>query len=150
MERTLILVKPDAVQRGLIGELISRFENRGLQIVGLKLMSISQAVAKEHYKEHAGKPFFDSLVQYITCCPVVAMVAQGPGAIEMARTTIGATNPAAAAPGSIRGDLAVSIGRNLVHGSDGAASAQREIALFFKNDELADYPRTADSWILEL
>jgi nucleoside-diphosphate kinase len=150
MERTLILVKPDAVQRGLIGHIISRFEDRGLQIVGLKLMNVSEALAKEHYKEHTGKPFFDSLVQYITCCPVVAMVVQGLGAIEMARTTIGATNPAAAAPGSIRGDLAVSIGRNLVHGSDSAASAQREVALFFKNDELLEYSRAADPWILEL
>jgi nucleoside-diphosphate kinase len=149
MERTLILVKPDAVQRSLIGEVISRFEERGLQIVGLKLMSVDQPLAKEHYKEHAGKPFFDSLVRYITCCPVVAMVIQGPAAIDIVRTTIGATNPAVAAPGSIRGDLAVSIGRNLVHGSDSAASAQREVALFFRDDELIDYSRTADRWIVE-
>jgi nucleoside-diphosphate kinase len=149
MERTLILAKPDAVQRGLVGELVSRFERRGLKIVGLKLMSVSKALAQEHYKEHVGKPFFQGLVDYITCCPVVAMVVQGPKAIELARTTIGATNPAAAAPGSIRGDLGVSIGRNLVHGSDGAASAEREIALFFKADELSDYARAADAWILE-
>ena len=150
MERTLILAKPDAVQRGLVGELISRFERRGLKIVGLKLMSVSKALAQEHYKEHVGKPFFQGLVDYITCCPVVAMVVQGPKAIELARTTIGATNPAAAAPGSIRGDLGVSIGRNLVHGSDGAASAEREVALFFGAEELSDYDRGADTWILEL
>jgi nucleoside-diphosphate kinase len=149
MERTLILAKPDAVQRGLVGELISRFERRGLKIVGLKLMSVSKSLAQEHYKEHVGKPFFQGLVDYITCCPVVAMVVQGPKAIELARTTIGATNPAVAAPGSIRGDLGVSIGRNLVHGSDGAASAEREVALFFKAEELADYERGADIWILE-
>lgn len=149
MERTLILAKPDAVQRGLVGELISRFERRGLKIVGLKLMSVSKALAQEHYKEHVGKPFFQGLVDYITCCPVVAMVVQGPKAIELARTTIGATNPAAAAPGSIRGDLGLSIGRNLVHGSDGVASAEREIALFFKAEEVSDYARAADAWILE-
>jgi nucleoside-diphosphate kinase len=149
MERTLILAKPDAVQRGLVGELISRFERRGLKIVGLKLMSVSLSLAQEHYKEHVGKPFFQGLVDYITCCPVVAMVVQGPKAIELARTTIGATNPAAAAPGSIRGDLGVSIGRNLVHGSDGASSAAREVALFFKAEELSDYARGTDAWILE-
>ena len=150
MERTLILAKPDAVQRGLVGELIARFERRGLTIVGLKLINISKALAQEHYKEHVGKPFFQGLVDYITCCPVVAMVVQGPKAIEIARSTIGATNPAAAAPGSIRGDLAISIGRNLVHGSDGPASAEREVALFFKSDELLDYTRSVDQWILEL
>ena len=149
MERTLILVKPDAVQRGLVGEIISRLERRGLQIVALKLTSVSTALAQEHYKEHAGKPFFKGLVDYITSCPIVAMVVEGPNAIEIARTTIGATNPAAAAPGSIRGDLGVSIGRNLVHGSDSVASAQREVALFFKKDELLDYDRTSDPWILE-
>lgn len=149
MERTLILVKPDALQRGLVGEIISRLERRGLLIVGLKLMSVGKALAQEHYKEHTGKPFFGSLVDYITSCPIVAMVVQGPGAIDVARTTIGATNPAAAAPGSIRGDLAVSIGRNLVHGSDGMASAQREVALFFKDEELSNYTRSADAWILE-
>ena len=149
MERTLILVKPDAVQRGLVGEIISRLERRGLQIVALKLTSVSTSLAQEHYKEHAGKPFFKGLVEYITSCPIVAMVVEGPNAIEIARTTIGATNPAAAAPGSIRGDLAVSIGRNLVHGSDSAASAQREVALFFNKDELLDYNRASDPWIVE-
>jgi len=149
MERTLILAKPDAVQRGLVGELITRFERRGLKIVGLKLMNVSTALAQEHYKEHVGKAFFKGLVDYITCCPVVAMVVQGPNAIEIARTTIGATNPVAAAPGSIRGDLGVSIGRNLVHGSDGPASAAREVSLFFKTDELFEYERGSDRWVLE-
>jgi nucleoside-diphosphate kinase len=149
MERTLILAKPDAVQRGLVGELITRFERRGLKIVGLKLMNVNTALAQEHYKEHVGKGFFKGLVEYITCCPVVAMVVQGPNAIEIARTTIGATNPVAAAPGSIRGDLGISIGRNLVHGSDGAASAAREVSLFFKPDELLDYERGIDRWMLE-
>jgi len=149
MERTLILAKPDAVQRGLVGELITRFERRGLKIVGLKLTNVSTALAQEHYKEHVGKAFFKGLVDYITCCPVVAMVVQGPNAIEIARTTIGATNPVAAAPGSIRGDLGVSIGRNLVHGSDGPASAAREVSLFFKPDELFEYERGSDRWVLE-
>lgn len=149
MERTLILAKPDALQRGLVGDLIARFEGRGLQIVGLKLMQISEPMAQEHYKEHVNKPFFRGLLEYITCCPVVAMVLEGPNVIEIARATIGATNPVAAAPGSIRGDLAISIGRNLVHGSDSAASAQREIALFFKEDELHGYVRSMDQWVLE-
>ena len=149
MERTLILAKPDAVQRGLVGELIGRFERRGLQIAGLKMMLVSSDLAHEHYKEHAAKPFFQSLVDYITSCPIVAMVLQGPNAIEIVRTTIGATDPALAPPGSIRGDLGISIGRNLVHGSDSAASAQREVKLFFRDDELQQYPRSADQWILE-
>ncbi|HXW52314.1 MAG TPA: nucleoside-diphosphate kinase [Candidatus Acidoferrales bacterium] len=150
MERTLILAKPDALQRALVGEIVSRFERRGLRIVGMKLMRVSTALAQEHYKEHAGKPFFKGLVDYITTCPIVAMVVEGPRAIEIARASIGATNPAQAAPGSIRGDLGVSIGRNLVHGSDSVESAQREVALFFKPDELLDYARATDPWILEL
>lgn len=149
MERTLIIAKPDAVQRGLVGELIARFERRGLKIVGLKLLNVSVDLAQEHYKEHAGKPFFAGLVSYITGCPVVTMVVQGPNAIEIARATIGATNPVAAASGSIRGDLGVSIGRNLVHGSDGPESAAREVALFFNKDELLDYDRESDRWIFE-
>jgi len=150
MERTLILAKPDALQRALVGEIVSRFERRGLRIVGMKLMRVSTALAQEHYKEHAGKPFFKGLVDYITTCPIVAMVVEGPRAIEIARASIGATNPAQAAPGSIRGDLGVSIGRNLVHGSDSVESAQREVALFFKPDELLVYARATDPWILEL
>jgi nucleoside-diphosphate kinase len=148
MERTLILAKPDAVQRFLVGEIIARFERRGLKIVGLKLIKISKELAEAHYEEHVNAPFFQSLVDYITWCPVAAMVVQGPRAIEIARTTIGSTNPIAAAPGSIRGDLGISVSRNLVHASDSAASAAREVKLFFKPDELLDYPRAADLWIL--
>ena len=149
MERTLILAKPDAVQRGLIGEIVTRFERRGLQIVGMKLMHVGTALAREHYKEHVGKPFFKGLVDYITSSPVVAMVVEGPNAIEVCRTAIGATNPVAATPGSIRGDLGIEVGRNLVHGSDSAKSAKREIKLFFKASELVKYKRTVQRWITE-
>ena len=149
MERTLILAKPDAVQRGLIGEIVTRFERRGLQIVGMKLMHVGAALAREHYKEHVGKPFFKGLVDYITSTPVVAMVVEGPNAIEVCRTAIGATNPVAATPGSIRGDLGIEVGRNLVHGSDSPKSAKREIKLFFKSAELVDYKRTVQRWITE-
>lgn len=149
MERTLILVKPDGVQRGLIGEIISRFERRGLQIVGLKLMRVPVSDAKRHYAEHVGKPFYAGLVEYITSAPLVAMVLEGPNAVELCRLTIGATDPRSAAGGTIRGDLAVEIGRNLVHGSDSLKSAKREIALFFKASEIIGYPRSIASWILE-
>ena len=145
----MILVKPDGVQRGLIGEIISRFERRGLQIVGMKFMNVSSALAREHYKEHVGKPFFKSLVEYITSTPVAALVVEGPNAIEICRTAIGATNPIAATPGSIRGDFAVQVGRNLVHGSDSTKSAKREVKLFFKASELVGYKRTAQRWITE-
>jgi nucleoside-diphosphate kinase len=149
VERTLILAKPDAVQRGLIGEIVTRFERRGLQIVGMKLMHVGTALAREHYKEHVGKPFFKGLVEYITSTPVVAMVVEGPNAIEVCRTTIGATNPVAATPGSIRGDLGIEVGRNLVHGSDSSKSAKREIKLFFKAAELVGYKRAVQRWITE-
>ena len=149
MERTLILAKPDAVQRGLIGEVIARFERRGLQIVGLKLMQVTPELAREHYKEHVGKPFFNGLVEYITSTPVVAMVIEGPKAVEICRATIGATNPVNAAPGSIRGDLGMQVGRNLVHGSDSLESGRRESALFFKDAELVSYDRTVQPWITE-
>lgn len=149
MERTLILAKPDAVQRGLIGDVIARFERRGLQIVGLKLMRVSALLAREHYKEHVGKPFFKPLVEYITSTPVAAMVVEGPAAVEICRTTIGATNPVGASPGSIRGDFGVQVGRNLVHGSDSVKSAKREIKLFFKASELVDYKRASQRWITE-
>lgn len=149
MERTLILVKPDGVQRGMIGEIIGRFERRGLAVVGLKLVRVSNALAKTHYKEHLGKPFFKSLVDYITSCPVVAMVVEGPKAIELCRATIGATDPLAATPGSIRGDYGATVGRNLVHGSDSARSAKREIKLFFRAAELHRYNRSLTRWIVE-
>lgn len=149
MERTLVIVKPDGVQRGLIGPIITRLEQRGLKIVGLKMMQITPELARKHYAIHEGKPFFDGLIQYITSSPVVVMVVEGKKAIEVVRATMGATNPAAAAPGTIRADYALEIGRNLVHGSDGPETAQTEIALFFKPEELLDYSRETDRWIFE-
>jgi nucleoside-diphosphate kinase len=131
MERTLILVKPDAFERGLTGEILSRFENKGLRIVALKNMTVSEDLAKRHYAEHDGKPFFGELVAFITSGPLVAMVLEGDQAIVAARQVIGATNPLEAAPGSIRGDFAIAVGQNMVHGSDSPESGQREAALFF-------------------
>jgi nucleoside-diphosphate kinase len=149
VERTLILVKPDAVQRGLIGELLGRLEARGLRIVGLRLMHVDEALARRHYAEHEGKPFFAGLVEYITASPLVAAVLEGPNAVAAARQSMGATNPVEAAPGTIRGDLGLEVGRNLVHGSDGAESAAREIALFFGDDALPSWDRDTDRWIFE-
>ncbi|MBC7260361.1 MAG: nucleoside-diphosphate kinase [Chloroflexi bacterium] len=149
MERTLVIVKPDGVQRGLIGPIITRLEQRGLKIVGLKMMQITPDLARKHYAIHEGKPFFDGLIRYITSAPVVVMVVEGKKAIEVVRATMGATNPVAAAPGTIRADYALEIGRNLVHGSDGPETAQTEIALFFKPEELLDYSRDTDKWIFE-
>ena len=148
-EQTLVLVKPDAVQRGLIGEVIARLERRGLQLVGMKLMRITEELAGRHYAEHHGKPFYDGLVSFITSAPVVAMVWEGPGAVAMVRTMMGATNPANAAPGTIRGDLAVSFGMNAIHGSDSPESAAREVSLFFSDAELVPWDRTIDRWVLE-
>ena len=148
MERTLILVKPDAVQRGLIGETLGRLERRGLRLVALRLMRADEGLARRHYAEHAGKAFFAGLVDYITSGPLVAAVFEGPDAIAAARQAMGATNPLEAAPGTIRGDLALATGRNLVHGSDGPASADREIALFFGDAPIPTWERSADRWIL--
>jgi nucleoside-diphosphate kinase len=131
VERTLVLIKPDAVQRALAGEILARFERRGLKIVAGRLLTVDRALAEEHYAEHAEKPFFGELVEFITSAPTVALVLEGEGAIALVRTTMGATNPADAAPGTIRGDLALSMPDNLVHGSDSPESAQREIALWF-------------------
>ena len=131
MDRTLILVKPDAFARGLTGEIIQRFENKGLRIAALQLMTMSEALAKQHYAEHEGKPFFGELVDFITSGPLVAMVLEGHEAVKAARQLIGATNPLEAAPGSIRGDFALEVGQNMVHGSDSDESAEREVALFF-------------------
>jgi nucleoside-diphosphate kinase len=136
IEQTLILAKADAVARGLVGEILSRFEARGYTVAALKLLSVDERRARAHYAEHEGKPFFSGLVEYITSAPVVALVLEGSDAIEGCRSTIGATNPIKAAPGSIRGDLAQSIGRNLVHGSDSPDSAKREIAIWFAPDEI--------------
>jgi len=136
VERTFIAIKPDGVQRGLIGEIIRRFETKGFTLVGLKLMLVSSELAAQHYGEHKDKPFFPSLVEFITSGPVLAMVWQGNGVIAMARKLIGATNPQNAEPGTIRGDYAIDIDRNIIHGSDGAETAQREIALWFQDHEL--------------
>jgi nucleoside-diphosphate kinase len=147
-EQTLVLIKPDAVQRGLIGEVIGRLERRGLQLVAMKLMRITEELAGRHYAEHREKPFFGGLVSFITSAPVVAMVWEGPGAVAMVRTMMGATNPANAAPGTIRGDLAVSFGMNVIHGSDSTESAAREIDLFF-GGELVAWERTIEPWVVE-
>ena len=149
MERTLVLAKPDAVQRGLAGTIIARLEARGLKVVAIKLIQIDRSMAERHYEAHVGKPFFDGLVQFITSSPVVAMVLESNRAIEIVRQTMGDTDPAKATPGTIRGDLALDIGRNLVHGSDSPEAAQREIALFFDRAELLSYDRSLDPWIIE-
>ncbi len=148
-ERTLILVKPDGVQRGLAGEIVSRLESRGLRIVGLRMMQVDEALAKRHYGEHEGKPFFDGLIDYITSSPIIAAVLEGTKAIEVVRRTMGVTDPAEAGPGTIRGDLGLELGRNLIHGSDGPDSAAREIALFFDDSQTFDYARDIDRWIFE-
>jgi len=149
LEHTLVIVKPDAVQRGLIGEIINRFERRGLRIVALKLIQIDTALAQRLYAIHEGKPFYEPLIRYITSSPVVVMVLEGNNAIEIARRTMGATNPAEAAPGTIRSDFGLEIGRNLVHGSDGPETAAFEVPLFFTEDELLSYERDTDRWIFE-
>lgn len=149
MERTLIIIKPDAVQRGLTGEITKRFEQRGLRIVGMKLMSVSRELAEKHYDVHRERPFFNDLVTYIISSPVVVMTLEGTDAVAAARATIGATKPAEAAAGTIRGDLALEIGRNLVHGSDSVENGQIEVANFFSEDELVSWERATDPWIFE-
>src|SRR3989442_461914 len=149
MERTLVLVKPDAMQRGLAGEIISRLERRGLRIAALKLLKVDRALAERHYGEHAGKPFYEGLVSYITACPIIAAVCEGTDAVETVRTAIGKTNPREAAPGTIRGDLGLEVGRNLIHGSDSLESVARELALFFQSNELLTYERAIDKWVFE-
>ena len=149
LERTLVIVNPDGVQRGLVGQIISRFEARGLKIVGMKFMQIDRALAARHYAVHEGKPFYPGLIDYITSGPVVVMVLEGPNAIEIVRRTMGATRPADAQPGTIRADFALEIGRNLVHGSDSPETARCEIDLYFREDELVSWPRANDRWIYE-
>jgi nucleoside-diphosphate kinase len=149
VEKTLILIKPDAVQRGLVGTIISRLENRGLKIVALKMMWVDKALAKRHYAIHQGKPFFEGLVDYISSSPIVAVVFEGQKAVAVARRTIGETDPAEASAGTIRGDLGLEIGRNLVHGSDSVETAEREISLFFSPEEMLSYQRETDVWITE-
>lgn len=148
MERTFIILKPDAVQRGLVGEIIQRFERRGLKIVGMKFLQVDEALARRHYAVHESRPFFAGLIQYITSAPVVAMVVEGTNAIAVVRATVGATKPAEAAPGTIRADFGLEIGRNLVHASDGLETAATEIALWFGED-LVSWSRAGDPWIFE-
>ena len=147
LERTLVLVKPDGVQRGLVGRIIGKFEATGMKIVGMKLMHVSDTLAQRHYAEHEGKPFYAGLVDYITSAPVVALCLEGPDAIAITRKLMGATNPSEAPPGTIRGDFGVEISRNLVHGSANEGDATREVGLFFSDEELLDYPRSNDFWI---
>ena len=149
MEQTLVLVKPDGVQRGLVGEIIGRLERRGLKLAAMKLMQVDESLAHRHYGEHVDRPFFAGLVSFITSGPVVAMAWEANNAVEIVRSTMGVTNPANAAPGTIRGDLGVDIGRNLIHGSDSPESAQRELALFFQPEEILSYARSNDGWIVE-
>lgn len=149
MERTFIAIKPDGVQRQLIGEIICRFETKGFTLVGLKFMKVSRELAQQHYDVHREKPFFSGLVEFITSGPVTAMVWEGDGVIAAARKMIGATNPLSAEPGTIRGDFGVNIGRNLIHGSDGVETAQREIGLWFKAEELVDWQPTLSGWMRE-
>ena len=146
-EKTLVLAKPDAVVRGLVGQVISRFEKRGLRLAAMKMVWIDKDLANRHYSAHIGKPFFAGLVDYITSFPVVAMVWEGPSAISAVRQTMGSTNPADAAPGTIRGDFGLNISNNLVHGSDSAESAEKEISLFFGSDEIHNWPRPQESYI---
>jgi nucleoside-diphosphate kinase len=147
LDRTLVIIKPDGVQRNLIGEIILRLERRGLRVVAMKMMQITSDLAQRHYAVHRGKPFFDSLIQYITSGPVVALVVEGSQAIEVIRRTMGSTDPAQAAPGTIRGDLALDMRRNLIHGSDSPESAVYEIALFFSPEEIVPLTRDIDCWI---
>jgi len=149
MERTFLAVKPDGVQRGLVGEIIGRFEQKGFKLVGLKLMQVSRETAEQHYGEHKGKPFFNGLVDFITSGPIVAMAWEGKNVIATARAMMGATNPANAASGTIRGDFAADIGRNIIHGSDAPESAERELGIFFKPEELVSWARANDTWITE-
>jgi nucleoside-diphosphate kinase len=148
-ERTLILIKPDGVQRQLVGKIIDRYEARGLRIVGMKLMLADRATAEQHYAEHQGKVFYAGLIEFITSSPLVAMCVEGPNAIAICRAINGETKPVQALPGSIRGDFALDTGHNLVHASDKTESAAREVALWFKPAELLDYPRDIDRWVLD-
>jgi nucleoside-diphosphate kinase len=148
-ERTLVILKPDAVQRGLTGEIVGRLEQRGLKIVALEMRTIARDVAARHYAEHEGKPFYAGLIDYITSGPVILMVLEGPNAVAATRSTMGKTNPVEAPPGTIRGDLGLMTGRNLIHGSDATGSAEREIALFFGDRDVPSWERDSDRWVLE-
>ena len=149
MEKTFVMVKPDGVQRGLIGEIIRRIERKGLKIVAIKMLKIDEGLAERHYAEHREKPFFRNLIEYITSGPVVAMVVEGREAVKVVRNLVGATNPVEANPGTIRGDFGIDIGRNVVHASDSIESAEREISLFFKPEEILEYERIDEIWVYE-
>ena len=149
MERTLVLIKPDGVQRGLVGEVIARLERRGLRLVGAKFMQVSQELAETHYAIHKGKPFYDGLIAYITSAPVMAMAWEGPNAIAAVRQTMGATRPTEAAPGSVRHDFGLEVGRNLTHASDSVENGQAEVSLWFTEQELVSWSRALDPWIFE-
>jgi nucleoside-diphosphate kinase len=150
LQRTLVLVKPDAMQRGLAGEIISRLERRGMRVVAMKLLRVPRALAEEHYAEHLGKPFYEGLVEYICSSPIIAAVFEGPGVVKAVRQTVGKTNPLEAAPGTIRGDLGIMTGRNLVHASDEEpGSAEREVALWFRAEEVTSWGRELDRWYFE-
>lgn len=149
MEQTLIIAKPDAIQRGLVGEILHRLERRGLKITALKMMSIDRALAEAHYAEHKGKGFYESLITYITSGPVVVGILSGKDAVLITRNTVGATNPVNAAPGTIRGDLAVETGRNLIHASASPEEGRAEVARFFQAEEILDYRRTNEPWLTE-
>ncbi|UCE74909.1 MAG: nucleoside-diphosphate kinase [Methanomassiliicoccales archaeon] len=149
MERTFVMLKPGSIQRGLIGHIISRFENRGLKITAMKMLQVTTELAERHYAEHKEKPFYESLVGYITSGPVVAMVLEGPQAISVVRKMMGATDPLESSPGTIRGDLGLFTGKNIVHGSDSEASAKREIGLFFSDEDFVSYKKCDEEWILE-
>ncbi len=149
MERTLVLVKPDGVERGLIGEVTSRLERRGLRLVAARFMQVSKQLAETHYAIHKGKPFYEGLISYLTSAPVMAMVWEGPNAVAAVRQTMGATRPTEAAPGTLRHDFALEVGRNLTHASDEPANAEKEVALWFKPDELVDWKRDIDRWVFE-
>jgi nucleoside-diphosphate kinase len=149
VERSLVLVKPDGVQRALVGEVISRLERRGLRLVGAKFMQVSRELAETHYAIHKGKPFYDGLIEYIISAPVMAMVWEGPNAVAAIRQTMGSTRPTEAAPGSLRHDFALEVGRNLTHASDTVENGEKEVALWFKKEELVDWKREVDRWVFE-
>lgn len=149
MEQTLVLIKPDAVQRGLMGEIIARLERRGLKLAAAKFMAVSEELAATHYGEHDGKPFYPGLIEYITSSPIMAMVWEGPDAIMAVRQTMGATKPTEAAPGSVRHDFGLQVGRNLTHASDSVESGKKEVALWFSSEELLSWERSTDKWVFE-
>ncbi len=149
MERTLVLLKPDVLQRGLVGRIIARLEDRGLKLSGIKMLQMDDALARRHYEAHVDKPFFAGLKGFMTSSPLIAMAVEGDNAVEVVRTTMGVTNPQQAAPGTIRGDVGIEIGRNLVHGSDSPEAAAHDLGIFFSSGEILDYQRDVDRWVTE-